>query len=425
MNNTKTILLIGRTGNGKSTLANVLLARKDESGNFKEIFGESAGSVSETKKVQIEEFEEEGIKYRIIDTVGIGDTKMTLDQVLRKLALMGYAVKDGLSQILFITDGRMANEAKSTYDLLEKVVFDDNIADYTTIIRTNFAEFWNEKNCKEEEKKMIKRSGEFKDLIERCNRIIYVDNPPVNISIKSAEDIGKNKKYEGLEDLNKKKREVSRKILLDHLKNVCQSYIYKPSNLSALGDVIGDYEEEKEKLKEQKKKGLFKKLKDNVENNSLNKEITKRMLEHIERIDQGLKKKLQEELNELWDKDNNKIANWRFFGKKLSKEEKQASSLKEEKIREEINYIQEKIYRLEGKISSKEKTAQIVQEKLDGTRPRDNWETDTGLKKQIQQVQEEKKEIEEELERVKSKLQSLLQNQEEPMQVQIESSFKK
>jgi len=139
---------------------------------------------------------------------------------------------------------------------------------------------------------MIKRSGEFKDLIERCNRIIYVDNPPVNISIKSAEDIGKNKKYEGLEDLNKKKREVSRKILLDHLKNVCQSYIYKPSNLSALGDVIGDYEEEKEKLKEQKKKGLFKKLKDNVENNSLNKEITKRMLEHIERIDQGLKKKI-------------------------------------------------------------------------------------------------------------------------------------
>ena len=51
--NIKNILLIGRTGGGKSTLANTLI---NQNNNFEEVFKESAGSVSETKQVQIKEF---------------------------------------------------------------------------------------------------------------------------------------------------------------------------------------------------------------------------------------------------------------------------------------------------------------------------------------------------------------------------------
>src|SRR3954451_13445208 len=53
-NSVRNFLLIGRSGNGKSTLANVITKTND--------FKESEKGVSETKIIQNEEFEESGIK---------------------------------------------------------------------------------------------------------------------------------------------------------------------------------------------------------------------------------------------------------------------------------------------------------------------------------------------------------------------------
>src|ERR1051325_9173784 len=71
------ILLLGRTGTGKSTLANVI-------GNTSE-FGESSGSISKTKEFQSYDFKQGGTKYRVVDTVGIADTKLTTQKVLYQL----------------------------------------------------------------------------------------------------------------------------------------------------------------------------------------------------------------------------------------------------------------------------------------------------------------------------------------------------
>src|SRR4051812_8707322 len=115
MTETRNIILIGRTGGGKSTLGNVLVNKND---NFEEAFKESAGTSSETKKVEEKTFEvkldedgSEKIKYRVIDTIGIGDTTLTPQGVLIRLAEIADRVKkEGVNQILFVNKGRFTKE---------------------------------------------------------------------------------------------------------------------------------------------------------------------------------------------------------------------------------------------------------------------------------------------------------------------------
>src|SRR4051812_40840394 len=129
MTNVRNILLIGRSGNGKSALANVLL---NKNGNFEEVFKESDDATSETRDIQIEELEIDNIKYKIIDTVGIGDTKLSLDQILGKLIYKDSDIKEsGINQILFVTSGRFTEEEKKTYNLLKEAIFNKEAFDYT------------------------------------------------------------------------------------------------------------------------------------------------------------------------------------------------------------------------------------------------------------------------------------------------------
>src|SRR4051812_16562048 len=108
MTDVKTILLIGRSGRGKSTLANVVTNTNE--------FKESSSSVSETKKVQLGEFAENDLNYAMVDTPGIGDTKMSDNEVLDIIAEAVYLAKDGVSQVFFVVDGRFDQYEMATYD---------------------------------------------------------------------------------------------------------------------------------------------------------------------------------------------------------------------------------------------------------------------------------------------------------------------
>src|ERR1043165_3972236 len=106
MDTTRNIL---RTGSGKSTLANVL------SGTDK--FKESHSFLSQTKAIQAEEFEYKGYKYRVIDTIGIGDTKLIPQEVLTRVSEACEKVSSGLNQILFVTRGKFTQEEIEAYNL--------------------------------------------------------------------------------------------------------------------------------------------------------------------------------------------------------------------------------------------------------------------------------------------------------------------
>jgi predicted GTPase len=251
---TKVIILIGKTGSGKSTLANVL------SGTDK--FKESDSSIGVTKDIQKEEFIESGINYAVIDTVGIGDAQLKKEEVLDKIAEAVYLARKGVSQILFAVIGRLDQYEMSIYNLLKAVIFDEEVADHTTIIRTNFVDFRNKKKCEEDIDLMIKKGGDkLLEAIKSCQgRVIHVDNPSTD-----TDD-------EDEAEMNEEDRKVSREKILNHLKGVCGED-YKPQKLQELSAEIVDFMERKieskkklaERLREKKKEKISVSSNQNVE----------------------------------------------------------------------------------------------------------------------------------------------------------------
>src|SRR6185312_14473326 len=285
MTENKIILLIGRSGRGKSTLANVITNTNK--------FRESSASVSATKEIQFEKFEDvdNKINYAIIDTPGIGDTKMSDNEVLNIIAKAVYLGRDGISQVLFVNDGRFDQYEMATYDLLRTIIFDENITKHTTIVRTRFPEFRDEEEYQKDidsmveeakkketelRQKIVDKKREIENLtsddeqyqklleeikkiekelaatnldkiIESCQRrIVYVDNP--SLEVKDANKL----------KMNKEDREDSQKILLEHLKENCQGEPYRPEKLTKLSDEIKDvyseYLEKKKELEEEMKR---------------------------------------------------------------------------------------------------------------------------------------------------------------------------
>jgi len=221
----RNVLLIGSTGKGKSTLANVITDTSE--------FKESDLAVSETKDAQSRVVAINGYEYRIIDTIGIGDTKLDEKEVLMRIAEAARMVKEGLSQVLFVTSGRFTDSEVEAYNILRTIIFDGDIVRYTTIVRTNFPSFQSPARTEEDERKLRDESGKLADVIANCNKILYVDNPSTNIG-------------DERDATNKKVRENSRKRLLTHL-NECVN-VYKPSNLDDINERIGKHVDEKQNL---------------------------------------------------------------------------------------------------------------------------------------------------------------------------------
>ncbi|CAB5376214.1 unnamed protein product [Rhizophagus irregularis] len=206
----RNLLVVGYAGSGKSTLSNVLGGAGHSEG--------SKYSINKKKNYRIKDFKWKGTKYQVVDTTGIGDIKLTKKKVIyEKIAEIIYQMPEGISQVLWVIDGKFSAEEASTFNLLKDFIFECGIAEYITIVRTKFSNFKNKDECKNDKEDLCKEN---ESIAKLCKSIVYVDNPPVDISVRDDDD------KETIR-INTRRRNHSREILLDHLDKVCRKKYYK------------------------------------------------------------------------------------------------------------------------------------------------------------------------------------------------------
>src|SRR5438128_11748451 len=88
-------------------------------------------------------------------------------EVLNIIAKAVYLVRDGLNQVFFVTSGRFDQYEIATYNLLRTIIFDQDITKYTTIIRTNFADFRSKERCRKDLDSLVKYGKDQKTELEQ------------------------------------------------------------------------------------------------------------------------------------------------------------------------------------------------------------------------------------------------------------------
>ena len=132
----RNVVVVGKTGAGKSTVANKLL------GLEKFAVKNIASSVTSQVEARCSSFYDQSSRtrynFKVIDTVGVFDTKQKNDDVMTKIkTFFQNDSPEGINLVLFVfRKGRLTAEEKRTFDYIMGN-FNNQISDFSALVLTH------------------------------------------------------------------------------------------------------------------------------------------------------------------------------------------------------------------------------------------------------------------------------------------------